>query len=202
MISFNADEIISLCNIRPFKVNNIFLYGSRVYGTAHSDSDYDLLVVGGNLLERQELHKGKFNIHIIIPTKFEENLRGHDVHMLECIWAPDFAIILNKRNFLKEFTLDKKKLKKKLLSQSHQSWMNGKRKIIETDLHRGSKSIWHSIRILQFGIQIVKHGRINDFQEANKLYTEIVDADEYRWNYYRDKYLPYKKELEDIFIKM
>ena len=202
-MNIDKNEIISISKIHPSKVWNIYLYGSRVYGTSDVNSDYDIMITGGSTLETQEIYAAtpsrQYNIHIHVPNKFEDDLRKHDIHTLECIWAPDFAKIQIKKDYNTEFNIDKVVLKKKLFTQSHDSWVKGCRKIKETDIYRGAKSIYHSLRILMFGIQISKNGRIINFEDGNSLYSEIMAADEYTWDYYKGKYLPLKKELEKRF---
>lgn len=48
--------------------------------------------------------------------------------------------------------------------------------------------MFHSIRILHFGIQIAKTGKIYDFKETNKYWFEINDGIEHKWNYFVEKY--------------
>ncbi len=52
----------------------------------------------------------------------------------------------------------------------------------------GKKSLWHSFRILMFGIQMLETGKIYDYSCANFLYDEIVNNPENDWNYYKEKY--------------
>jgi len=201
MNTLDKDEIIVASKVHPARVSNIYLYGSRVYGTNDIDSDYDILLIGSSLLESQELYIAtpahKYNIHIHVPSRFEDDLRKHDIHALECIWAPEYAQIQVKRDYASEFKLDRMLMKKRLFGQSHDSWVKACHKIKETDMYRGAKGIYHSLRILMFGIQIAKHGKIVDFTEGNSLYNEIMSADEYTWDYYKNKYLPIKKDLEN-----
>jgi predicted nucleotidyltransferase len=203
MTAINKDEIISISRIRPAFVSNIYLYGSRVYGTATEQSDYDILMTGSNSVETQEIFSstptGNYNVHICVPNKFEDDLRKHDIHALECIFAPDFARIQIKKDYASTFVINKDKLKCKLLSQSSEAWHKGQRRILDADIYRGAKSIYHSLRILMFGIQMAKSGKITDFKESNYLYNGIVESDQYKWNYYKDNYLPLRRKLEQEF---
>jgi hypothetical protein len=51
-----------------------------------------------------------------------------------------------------------------------------KKFIVEKDYspYIGKKSAWHSIRILDFGYQIAKYGKINDYQSVNNLLKSIM----------------------------
>jgi hypothetical protein len=49
----------------------------------------------------------------------------------------------------------------------------GKKLDVEKEHYKGKKSLFHSLRILMFGIQIAKAGRITNYGEANDLWKEI-----------------------------
>ena len=202
MNAIDIEEIIGLTKLHPLKVRNIYLFGSRVYGTNKSNSDYDVLVTASNLLDKQQISNDKYNIHIHVPSVFEDDLRDHDIISLECIWAPSFAQLQVKKDYAKDFILDKNKLKAKLLTQSHDAWYKAKMALNESDVLRGHKRLGHSFRILVFGIQIMRYGRIVDFSANNNLYNEISNSNEYEWDYFKDKYLPLKKKLEEEFKKL
>ena len=197
MNGINIEEIVELTKLHPLKVRNIYLFGSRVYGTNNDSSDYDVLVTATNLLAKQQVFTDKYNIHVHVPSVFEDNLRAHDIISLECMWAPDFAKLQQKVDYSKKFVLDRSKLKAKILTQSHDAWHKAKMALNESDVLRGHKRIGHSFRILVFGLQILEHGMIVDFSANNKLYNEVSSSDEYEWDYFKEKYLPMKRELED-----
>ena len=50
------------------------------------------------------------------------------------------------------------------------------------------KLLWHCFRILMYGIQVCKYGKIVDFKEANYLYDEIVLNECNDWSFYKNKY--------------
>lgn len=192
------DEIISISKIHPSRVKSIFLFGSRVYETNRPDSDYDVILVGSSLLEASEIKEGKYNIHIHTPDKFKRDLYNHDVHNLECIYAPENAVVYNSEKY--PFKLDKNRLKKSFLSASHNSWMKAKNRIIECDIDGGVKSAFHSMRILMFGIQIAKSGHIINFSEANHIWKSMDQFEEsYEWQPFKEEFLPEKIKLEKEF---
>lgn len=196
---FTPAEIIEQVGIHPVKTRNIYLYGSRVYGTNRVDSDYDIILIAGSLIEHNELERTignkRLNIHVITPDKFKRDLESHNIMNLECLFSPDWTRIQEKEPL--KFTLNKKKLVKNIISQSFNSWQGGKFKLNEGDIYRGLKSIFHSLKMLIFAIQIMEYDRIVDFTAANYLNTEINDCDEVEWEYFREKYLSFKIELEN-----
>ena len=195
-----AQQIIDIIKLHPYKVRNIYMFGSQVYGNQTEESDYDFIVMASNLLEKQELHEGDLNIHVHTPDVFLEGLKNYEMNYLECVFAPDFAklqekIILPDKNF----SLKTDMLKYKGIAQSFNAFHKAKERIGEGDMWRGVKSLWHSIRILQFFDQIVQHGRIVDFSSANDIWGMILkdyEEDDYEWWYYKEKYLPIKMKFE------
>jgi predicted nucleotidyltransferase len=195
MTEIDKDEIVSLSKVHPARVKSIYLFGSRVYGTNRPDSDYDIILVGSSMLEASEIKGPKYNIHVHTPDKFKRDLYNHDVHNLECVYAPDGAIIYESERY--PFSLDKNRLKKSFLSASHNSWIKAKNRIIECDIDGGVKSAFHSLRILAFGIQLAAHGRITDFSEANPICESMDRFEEsYEWQPFKERFLPDKISLE------
>lgn len=199
-LPFTKEDVITAIGIHPLKVKDIFIYGSQVYGSATETSDYDIAVVtGGVLLPHEEKRltvKGaKLNIHIYTPDVFADALKKHDIMNLECIFAPDWARLQEKTVYSKE--IDVKKFISHNLTQSFTSWKQGKMKLDDGNIEKGVRSIFHSLRMLMFAAQILEHGKITNFSVANELYEEILYCNEYDWDYYKEKYLPLKKELEE-----
>jgi predicted nucleotidyltransferase len=208
----NKDKIIEATGLHPLKVKNIYLYGSRVYGTATGDSDYDVIVVANSMDEEREIVSGELNIHVLTPDKFIRDLKELDSRNLECVFAPDHAKIMEKVNYIDaNFSIKPEHMKFKAMQQSFNRFHTAKLKMIDGDTHRGSKNLFYSFKILLFAQQILKHGKIIDFTEANQFWSaikidlqlmeEVNDGDE-MWRYFKDKYLSQKIELEQRFKSM
>ncbi len=54
------------------------------------------------------------------------------------------------------------------------------------DLNLGRKSLFHSFRIIDYGIQIATHNKIVDYSSCNALFEEIMNC--YTWNEMFDTY--------------
>jgi len=199
---FSLQEIKDLVGLPEWKILNVYMYGSRVYGTYNYDSDYDFLVLANSLNREREIKRGKYNIHIHTPDKFQDDLWKCQMVNLECIFAPTFARLQETIEYKKAFGVDPIKFKKSILKQSHNSWMKSKMKFREMDIERAIKSIFHSMRILLFGLQVMSEGKIYDFSEANDYWQEISDIDEYKWNFFKEKFLPRKKVLEEMLMEL
>jgi hypothetical protein len=203
------EEIIDVIKLHPYKVRNIYLFGSRVYLNCHEDSDYDIVVVASTLLAKQEIRHENLNIHIHTPDVFLDELREYQMQSLECVFAPPFARIQEKLILPdKNFSLKMEMLKYKGMNQSYTAFHKAKERIIDGEIYRGVKSLWHSIRILQFFKQIVLNGKITDFTSANPIWNMILedlethgDGGDDDWDFYKAKYLPIKIELEKFLQK-
>jgi predicted nucleotidyltransferase len=165
------ETIIKASGIHPSRVFNVYIFGSRVYGTSNDKSDWDIIMVANNSVNSTEQRKGLFNIHIYTPTKFQEDLDWHRINNLECIYAPDWAILKEDRKFT--FRFDVKKLRHATSHISSNSWVKANKKIQFDEYYTGVKSLYHSLRIPMFATQIVKDGRITDFSSANWIWDKI-----------------------------
>lgn len=189
-------EIVQENGIHPLKIRNVYVFGSRVYGYNNEESDFDIIMVAPNLEKNKEIKHPEYNIHVINPNDFKEEIfKNYKITYLECLFAPDWAKLLEKINY--EFIINKDKLKSEFIVQSFSAWKKGKLKMKIGDLHRGVKSAFHALRILYFGIQLIEHNKITNFAECNDLYKEMNDENFYEWFQIRDKYLEKKKELEN-----
>lgn len=164
------------------------MFGSQIYSTSNKDSDFDVIMVANNSVESTELRRGLYNIHIYTPDKFKADLDWCRINNLECIFAPDFAKL--KETIKYDFKLNIPKLRHAISHISSNSWVKAKKKLADGEYNTGVKSLFHSIRIPMFGIQIAKYGRINDFECANFIWNKIKSK---RWTW---------KELDDEFREL
>jgi hypothetical protein len=198
-LPFTVEDVISSIGLNKLKVKNIYIYGSQVYGSAHEGSDYDIAVTANQMMTHEEkrvnVNGAKLNIHVYTPDVFLAALNKHDIMNLECIFAPSWAILQEKDVLSRDTVV--KRIIKNVLTQSQSSWFNGKMKIRDHNIDKGVKSIFHAMRMLMFAAQIAQFGKITDFTVGNNLYKEMMECDEFEWDYYKEKYLPIKIELEE-----
>jgi hypothetical protein len=75
-----------------------------------------------------------------------------------------------------EFVFDKSKLRTSISTISNNSWVKGKKKLTvagDYDLILAVKSIFHSLRILDFGIQICNSGRVENYGSMNYILDDL-----------------------------
>ena len=166
----NTTDIIKAAGLHPKRVHNIYLFGSRVYGTADEMSDWDIVIVANNSVEAIEIKSDLYNIHIYTPKKFQEDLDWHMPKNIECLFSPQWTKLQENIKF--NFSLDIKKLRHATSHVSSNSWVKCKKKLEIGDYHTGVKSLFHSLRIPIFSTQLVKTGEI-DFSSANYIWDKL-----------------------------
>ena len=71
------------------KVFNIYLHGSRVYGTSKQNSDYDyIVVVDDSIYEKENISGDNFDITIYTASKWYKMASENNVDFCECYFLP------------------------------------------------------------------------------------------------------------------
>lgn len=162
-----------------------FSYGSQVYGTNNENSDEDYLIVGG--YTAREYKEDNKNIRIFPLQDFIVFLEMHEPIALECISMlklndkkhvkvldTKFSVIIN-HYYNNTFNLTK--LRKAFSQKASNSLVKAKKKVLyeNEDYYIGMKSLYHSIRLFYFGIQIAKTNYIYNFSESNYIWYDILN---------------------------
>lgn len=185
-------------------VLGIFEYGSIVYGTNNelSDKDYIVIVIdsiksetgiGGVNIKGKDGNDYNFYTISNWKTKMEElHLEAleisymHEKHCIKYLSGSNlFCMTIGKK--------DKVKTRQRISSVASNSWDKARKKlIVEKDFspRTAKKSLWHSIRILNYGKQLLLYGYIKDYGAMNYMYDEIVNCPINDWDYYDKKYRP------------
>lgn len=178
-----------------------FQVGSHLYKTNHSNSDNDYIVIGSSV--NQECTaiglNGRTDHQYLTAATFQEMLDAHDIKALEVFFFANNAVQLNLNGF--KFKINHTKLRDSISATSSNSWVKCKKKLADGEFYIGQKSLFHSIRILMFGISIAKTGRIEDYSCANMVYTDVVVGDKRDWAQIKEKYQPIYNNLKSEFKK-
>lgn len=190
-------DIIRASGLHPTRIFNVYIFGSRVYGTYNNKSDWDIIMVANNSVESTEVRNGLYNIHIYTPDKFKVDLEWHRINNLECIYAPEWAKLKEDINYT--LKIDNKKIRHAISHISSNSWVKCKKKLnVANEYKIGVKSLFHSIRIPMFGTQIMKYGEIKDFTCANNIWYEIRNK-RWTWEELNKEFKPlYNKQLTEF----
>jgi hypothetical protein len=172
----------------------IYNYGSRVYGCNTDKSDYDYIVVVESYNDDlyYSVNTGDKNYTVYSEQMFIKQIKKHHISVLECIFqnAND--------TYRRYFELNLSQLRHSISSVSSNSYGKCKKKIAQGDIYIGKKSLYHSIRILMFGIQIAKFGDIIDYSCAN-IISETVMGMSSDWDELHNKFRPIFNELKSNF---
>lgn len=151
-----------------------YVYGSHVYGCANANSDLDYIVIVES--EDDELYysvnEEDVNYTVYSEAKFIKRIKEHHISALECIFQRP-----EQDPYIKYFNLNLETLRREFSGVTSNSFVKCKKKLAIGEDYIGKKSMFHSLRILMFGIQIAKYGKITDYKEANYLLPIIIDME-------------------------
>lgn len=193
--------------LNKYEIIAIYSYGSQVYGTNNEDSDYDYYVVINDNLDRDfndqfyitytnNDKKFELNINLINKYHYDKMLEEHAISILECLNTEN----LLSNTFVENVDINRTILRKSVSEKASNSWVKAKKKIEQGDYYIGIKSLFHSIRILDFGIQLAKNGRIDNFKSVNFIWEDIKDNN-YSYEELKEKYQKVYNEYSSEFKK-
>jgi predicted nucleotidyltransferase len=170
-----------------------YTYGSVVYKCTTNTSDIDFIVVveskDDNLYYSVNNSEGDYTVYS--EQMFIKKIREHRISALECIFQAE------DDQFLDYFHVVPELLRREISAVSSNSFVKCKKKLAIGEDYIGKKSMFHSLRILMFGIQIAKYGKIVDFTEANHLLPIIMDMKD--WNEIKEYCQPIFNSLKSEF---
>lgn len=196
-----STSIFHILGKKEERVLGLFRYGSFVYETNLDDSDKDFIVIlpfvknPHNIIER-EVDGQKYSFVPHTETSFQRGLWAHEPYAIEIFYLPKEHVI---KPYVKTWDfsgVDKKILRHSFSQKASHSYVKAKKKLdVEKDIKRGKKSLFHSLRILAFGIQLANHGKICNYKEANDWWWDIWTSPEVTWEGLEKKYRPIYNKL-------
>jgi len=205
------------------KIINCYMFGSRVYQTYNGNSDYDYIIIYKNdnneILDINNRNKVdvanneqadgvcnetlKIQATIYSHHEFIEKINLHNIDVLECIFLDDKYKLKETIDYKKHFNLDLDLLRRYISGVCSNSFVKAKKKIKNEHHYIGKKSMFHSLRIAHYGIQIAKCGYIIDYINLDEKYNTITLYDEIMkfetWEELNDKYKQYANNLRSDF---
>lgn len=175
------------------KLLAIYPYGSRVYGTANTDSDYDFMAVADSqdLELDYTFERDDVSIHVVSEALFIKKIKEQHISYLECIFQKEDS------KYREHFEPNLEALRRNVSGISSNSFVKCKKKLAIGEDYIGKKSMFHSIRILMFGIQIAKHGRIVDYTCANHYLGTVMAMKD--WDTIKKFFQPIYNSLKSEF---
>lgn len=192
-------EVLAQANVHPLKVKGMYIFGSRVYGTVGPDSDYDVILIANASAPDVEVKGEKYNIHIIVPDLWNKLLRDNHIKAIECVFAPDWAQLIPCSD-KSEFVYKEESFRHNVSHTVSNSWVKCKKKLAQGDYYIGIKSMFHALRIIDFGIQFAAHRQIQ-FNSANWIWDHLKDRD-WTWEELETRYKSYRNVQLSEFRKL
>lgn len=166
------------------------VFGSYIYNNSFA-KDVDVV-----LINNKELNFSQFDTQTISLELFKQNLKNCEIKSLECLFSPHTN--LPKEELGKE--IDWSNLRASISKVSSHSFVKAKKKFIDNEFYIGQKSLYHSLRIIMFGIQLANNKNIINFSEANHFLVDILTCKD--WKQLELKYKPIYNELHSQFKKV
>lgn len=191
----------------PFKTPNIVAevnYGSIVYGTNDEHSDTDIICIVNHIQTLTDPVKlNNIDFKVINNKDFQILLDEHDISAIECYFLSQEHILRGSVQDNFTFTVNLGKLRNAFSQKSSNSWVKCKKKLTveEGEERIGMKSLFHSLRIMDFGIQLASTGKIENFGSANHYLKEIYEIGP-NWELLNQKFKPIYNKLHSEFKKV
>lgn len=191
------------------KVYNVYTYGSVNYETNTEKSDLDYIIIYDGEIDYTETIISNvggmtLNATLISIENFQIYLDQHRIDVLECYFLKEDY----KHESIKfDFNLNLDQLRRSISAVCSNSFVKCKKKLNQGDDYIGKKSLFHSLRIADFGIQIAKEGKIISY---TKPYSDILNYKTYKsllteimnfntWEELKEKYQKISNNLRTEF---
>ena len=215
MVDIEA-KLLELFKIPKSDIIGIYMFGSRLYNEFNivSKSDYDFCIIINNsssfLLNPEYFSNPYFqyeseniDFHIMSEMVFYNELTKCNIMTLECFYSEDPIF---KHDVNLELNLGV--LRHSISKVSSNSFVKFKKKLTKEsglkNKHLGVKSLYHSLRILEFGCNVANDPDFIEHNYQNKLkdileFSQNVNFD---WKDIHTKYKPVYNQLASRFKLM
>lgn len=173
-------------------------YGSHVYGTNDYSSDTDFIMVVQDGIDCDDQYSTwDTDYSVFSKSHFQKLLDDQYISAIEAFFTTPV------KGSFKEFSykVNKSKLRESISQRASNSFVKCKKKLtVETGEERiGMKSLFHSLRMLQFGIQLATTGHISNFSCANQYWEAIKDIGP-TWSLLNETLKPIYNQLSTDFV--
>jgi predicted nucleotidyltransferase len=199
------EDVLRYLKHSNINVLNIYLFGSRVYGTNNEKSDYDFIVVADGDFTKIDsiefyVNNIECNATIYSVKQFQRQIELHEISVLECLFC-DTKYKKELINF--NFVLDKNILRHSISAKCSNSWSVCNKKLtVENNVRRAMKSLFHVFRIYTFAIELLETNKIFNFSAANHIYNKIMKLTDFTWDDIKQNYQKDRNALATNFKKL
>lgn len=196
----------------------MFEHGSTVYGTNNEKSDIDIVVVVpdkySDFLDKYPNSIYQFNpeqsfkdFEFLTESTYIKLIKNLDIMAIESLFLPSKNIIQGNPSKYIEYLygIDLWKIRQSFSGKASNSWAKAHKKMTvekDFDMYCGQKSLFHSLRILDFGCQLCEHNKIVDYSSANKYFKEIMKMNGADWEEYKAKFKPIYNSLRSKLAEL
>lgn len=151
------------------------MLGSRLWGTQHAKSDWDVLVVLRGDVPLREIKARGVDALVMGDKVFEQRLQEHRLKELCCLWAPADNVLRRSRRC--SFRLDLACLLQQGLHDAEENWKRCQKYLSRAgdreSANMGRKTACVVLRELELRLQIARHSRVQDFAASLPLHQEL-----------------------------
>lgn len=188
----NLNEIQQYLDHKYPKNKGFFVFGSHIYGTNGFKSDLDILVIEDSL--NNQSVSNQYDLQFNSEDHFKTLLLQCEIKSLEGFFGPYSRLKID----LGPNPIDWSNLRSSISQKASHSFVKAKKKIeVENDFYVGQKSLFHSLRILEMGIQLAKTQKISDFSQSNHYLENILKMS--TWSEMNQVYKPVYNKLHSEF---
>jgi len=180
----NETKILSELGISD-EVLAIYPYGSKVYGTddEYSDSDFIIVMKSGMLsdgsFKSNAISNSDRTIQGVLYSRggFIDAINNYDISVMECLSLPKDKVIKDVWGF-KLPKIDSKAMGKSIISKASNSLHICRRQHKFEQYDLAKRGLYHSLRVLDFGLQLKEYGSVIDLSSTNGLFKQITSEDD------------------------
>lgn len=193
----DIDFIIVIDDISIFKsiITDDMVYHVMGKYNCHDKSDPSQI----EIQHQYEYKNLSFNIYP--ESVWERKCKNLSIDALECAFLDKNFIYKEDKKYLDTNNIDKIQLRRSISATVSNSWVKAKKKFIDGEEKIGYKSLFHALRILMYGIQIYKFGKINNYEEPTLKYYSLIKSRYIRYNKDHSKLDLYNCILNDPVFK-
>lgn len=193
-----------------------FPYGSSVYDTTTDLSDNDIICIVTDNNDFSEypneiygIKEGSNDYQFITEKTWLKMIEKHHIIALESMFLPIYFFQTDEdytkmQEYRKNFIMDKWKIRQVISGICSNAWAKAHKKMTvekDLDIYRGKKSLFHSLRLFDFGKQLGRDGKISNYSSANSLWRKIYEDPSEDWNHYKEIYKPICNKMRSEFVE-
>jgi len=147
-------NILENMNISYENVLGLYTIGSNLYDSTDEYSDLDYVIIVKDNIQSKQIESETLDLHIYNESYYKELISNCDDIALSCYFQ-DYPIM--KYEYKTEINF--RKLRESLSRKSSNSYVKAKKKLLQNDFRLAYKSMFHSFRLIEFGINIINKSK-------------------------------------------